>query len=125
MDQLTESQLSIFIDEGFVRLDNAFPTALADDCRAILWKASQYDPNRPDTWVQPVIRIGEIGLEPFKKAANITLLLNTFDQLAGKGNWIPRSTPLLTAQDFSFHRVDGNFCPVPVEVAILKGLKTN
>lgn len=92
MDQLTESQLSSFIDEGFVRLDNAFPAALADDCRAILWKASQCDPNSPDTWVQPVIRVGEIGLEPFKKAANTTLLLNAFDQLAGKGNWIPRST---------------------------------
>ena len=42
--------------------------------------------------MQPVIRIGEIGLEPFKKAANTTLLLNAFDQLAGKGNWLPRST---------------------------------
>ena len=92
MDQLTQSQLSDFIDDGFVRLDNAFPTALADECRAILWKASQCDPNRPDTWVQPVIRIGEIGLEPFKKAANTPLLLNAFDQLAGKGNWLPRST---------------------------------
>lgn len=92
MDKLTQSQLSNFIDEGFVRLDNAFPTALADECRAILWKASQCDPNRPDTWVQPVIRIGEIGLEPFKKAANTPLLLNAFDQLAGKGNWLPRST---------------------------------
>ena len=92
MDQLTQSQLSDFIDDGFVRLDQAFPTALADECRAILWKASQCDPNRPDTWVQPVIRIGEIGLEPFKKAANTPLLLNAFDQLAGKGNWLPRST---------------------------------
>lgn len=92
MNQLTKSQLSSFIDEGFVRLDNAFPTAIADECRAILWKASQCDPNNPATWVQPVIRIGEIGLEPFKKAVNTTLLLNAFDQLAGKGNWIPRST---------------------------------
>ena len=92
MDQLTQSQLSSFIDDGFVRLDNAFPTALADECRAILWKASQCDPSRPDTWVQPVIRIGEIGLEPFKKAANTPVLLNAFDQLAGKGNWLPRST---------------------------------
>jgi hypothetical protein len=92
MDQLTESQIARFVDEGFVRLDNAFSTALADECRAILWKASQCDPNRPDTWVQPVVRIEEIGLEPFKKAANTTLLLNAFDQLVGKGNWLPRST---------------------------------
>ena len=92
MDQLTESQIARFIDEGFIKLDNAFPTALADECRAILWKASQCDPNNPDTWVHPVIRIGEIGLEPFRKAANTPLLLNAFDQLAGKGNWTPRLT---------------------------------
>ena len=92
MDQLTQSQVFSFIDEGFVRLDNAFPTALADECRAILWKACQCDPNNPETWVQPVIRIGEIGLEPFKKAANTPLLLHAFDQLAGQGNWLPRST---------------------------------
>jgi hypothetical protein len=39
-----------------------------------------------------VVRIGELGLEPFKKAANTPLLLNAFDQLAGKGAWLPRST---------------------------------
>lgn len=92
MNQLTESQIANFINEGFVRLDNAFSAALADACRAILWKASGCDPNNPDTWVQPVIRIGEMGLEPFRKAANTTLLLTAFDQLAGKGNWLPRST---------------------------------
>ena len=92
MDQLTNSQVAHFTDEGFVRVNHAFPAPLADECRAILWKASQCDPNNPDTWVQPVIRIGEIGLEPFRKAANTTLLLNAFDQLAGKDNWLPRST---------------------------------
>ena len=92
MDRLTDRQLASFIDEGFVRLDGAFPAALADECRTILWKASSCDPNDPTTWTQPVVRIGEMGLEPFKKAANTPLLLNAFDQLAGKGNWIPRST---------------------------------
>jgi Phytanoyl-CoA dioxygenase (PhyH) len=35
---------------------------------------------------------GELGLEPFKKAANTPTLLTAFYQLAGKGNWIPRTT---------------------------------
>jgi len=92
MEKLSENQLSNFINEGFIKLDNAFPTAIANDCRAILWKASGCDPDKPDSWTQPVIRIGELALEPFKKAANTPLLLNAFDQLAGKGNWIPRTS---------------------------------
>jgi len=92
MNQLTASEISNFINEGFVRVDNAFPSEVADECRAILWKVSGCDPNNPETWTQPVIRIGELGDEPFRKAANTPLLLNAFDQLAGKGNWIPRTT---------------------------------
>jgi hypothetical protein len=92
MDQLTDNQVEEFIRDGFVKVDNAFPTVIADECRAILWKASQCDPNKPDGWTQPVIRIGDIGLEPFRKAANTPYLLAAFDQLCGKGNWIPRIT---------------------------------
>jgi hypothetical protein len=92
MERLTEDQVTSFINDGFVKVDQAFPTEIADACRAILWKATQCDPNNPATWTQPVVRIGELGLEPFKKAANTPLLLNAFDQLAGKGNWLPRST---------------------------------
>jgi hypothetical protein len=92
MDQLSESQISNFINEGFIRLDNAFPVKIAEECRAILWKASGCDPNNPDTWTQPVIRIEELGDEPFEKAANTPLLTNSFNQLAGKGNWVPRTT---------------------------------
>ena len=33
-----------------------------------------------------------MGLEPFKTAANTNILHNAFDQLAGKGNWLPRTT---------------------------------
>jgi hypothetical protein len=39
-----------------------------------------------------VIRIGELGLKPFKKAANTTILHNAFDELIGKNNWLPRET---------------------------------
>ena len=92
MGELTTAQISSFINDGFVKIDQAFPTAIADECRAILWKATQCDPNNPDTWTQPVIRIGESGLEPFKKAANTDLLHRAYDQLVGKDNWLPRHT---------------------------------
>jgi Phytanoyl-CoA dioxygenase (PhyH) len=92
MEKLSEAQIAQFIMEGYVKLDGAFPAAIADECRKILWKATQCDSDDPDTWTQPVIRIGELGLEPFKQAANTTLLLNAYDQLAGSGNWMPRAT---------------------------------
>lgn len=92
MENLTKFQISSFINDGFIKLDNAFPTAIADECRSILWKASGCDPDNPETWTQPVIRIGELALEPFKKAANTPALTNAFDQLVGKGNWHARNT---------------------------------
>lgn len=92
MEKLTTEQITSFINKGFVKIENAFPTEIANDCRAILWKATQCDPNNPDSWTQPVIRIGELGLEPFKKAANTPILHNAFDQLVGKDNWLPRHT---------------------------------
>jgi Phytanoyl-CoA dioxygenase (PhyH) len=92
MKQLSKQQIDNFINDGFLRIEHAFPTAIADECRAILWKATQCDPHDPATWTQPVIRIGELGLKPFKKAANTPLLHTAFDQLAGKDNWIPRAT---------------------------------
>ncbi len=56
----------------------------------MLWKATQCDPDNPATWTKPVIRIGELGLEPFRAAANTPILHDAFDQLAGKGNWLPK-----------------------------------
>lgn len=92
MERLTTAQIDSFIQDGFVKIENAFSTGVADECRAILWKATQCDPDNPDSWTQPVIRIGELGLEPFRKAANTNILHNAFDQLVGQGNWLPRVT---------------------------------
>lgn len=92
MEQLTKGQIDNFINNGFVKIDNAFQTEIADECRAILWKATQCDPNNPGSWTQPVIRIGELALESFKKAANSTILRNAFDQLVGKNNWLPKES---------------------------------
>ncbi|CAN5411497.1 phytanoyl-CoA dioxygenase family protein [soil metagenome] len=92
MEALTTRQVNNFIKDGFVKIADAFPAAVADECRAILWKAAQCDSFDSTTWKQPVIRIGELGLEPFKNAANTHILHNAFDQLAGKGKWLPRTT---------------------------------
>jgi hypothetical protein len=92
MKQLSTEQIDRFILDGFIMIEHAFPTELAEECRSILWKATQREPDNPATWTQPVVRIGEIGLDPFKRAANTIVLHNAFDQLAGEDNWLPRET---------------------------------
>jgi hypothetical protein len=92
MEKLLTEQINSFINDGFIKIETAFTTEIADECRAILWKATQCDPHNPESWTQPVIRIGELGLEPFKKAANTVILHNAFDQLVGKDNWLQRET---------------------------------
>lgn len=88
---LSDGQIQDFITRGFIRLDAAFDRTTADECRAILWKAAQCSPD-PATWRGPVVRVGELGLEPFRRAANTASLLEAFDELVGPGNWLPRGT---------------------------------
>jgi hypothetical protein len=88
---LGAAQLEQFIQDGFVRIDGAFPRELADQGRAILWRDTGCDPNDPTTWTQPVIRLGYYGQEPFRKAVNTPVLHAAFDQLVGKGRWRPRA----------------------------------
>lgn len=85
-------QIQQFIEDGFIRLDGAFPRKLADEGREILWRNTRCDPHDPKTWTQPVVRLGDYGQEPFNQAVNTPQLHNAFDQLVGKGRWEPRAS---------------------------------
>ena len=85
---LTSEQISSFVDDGFVRLDNAFPRELADAGRAILWRDTGCDPDDRSTWTRPVIRLGGYSERPFREAANTPRLHAAYDQLVGKKNWV-------------------------------------
>jgi hypothetical protein len=87
---LSDAQIRQFIEDGFVRLDRAFPRELADQGRAILWRDLPCDPDNPATWTRPVIRLGYYGDEPFMRAVNSPVLHAAFDQLVGKRRWSPR-----------------------------------
>ena len=89
---VSDAQIEHFISDGFIRLDGAFPKELADEGRAILWRDTGCDPQDPSTWVLPVVRLGDYGQEPFRAAVNTPLLHSAFDQLAGAGRWLPRSS---------------------------------
>jgi hypothetical protein len=58
---------------------------------ARLWQDSGCDPEDPKTWTKPVIRLGWYDDEPFRQVANTPRLHAAFDQLVGKGRWVPRS----------------------------------
>jgi hypothetical protein len=89
---LDQNQVQRFIDEGFLRLEQAFPPELANECRDILWRDTGCDPHNPATWTQPVIRLGDYPQEPFRRAANTPRLHAAFDQIVGEGRWLPRSS---------------------------------
>jgi len=87
MPALSRAQIDQFINDGFVRIDNAFPRAIADEARTLLWADTGCDPNDPGTWTKPVIRLNQYAHPPFRAAANTPILHQAFDQLVGPGRW--------------------------------------
>lgn len=87
---LTDEEIERFVADGFVRLPEAFPRELADECRAILWREIGLDPGDPATWTRPVVRLAGHGGAPFRRAATTARLHDAFDRLVGAGRWVPR-----------------------------------
>ena len=86
---LDAAQVEAFVEQGFVKLEGAFPRAVADAARAVLWRDTGCDPDDPSTWTQPVIRLGMYPFGPFVEAANTEILRSAFDTLVGPGRWLP------------------------------------
>ena len=85
---LTPRQVDDFIEDGFVRLENAFSEELARSCREALWAEIGLSPDRPEGWTRPVVRVAAKASPPFRQAANTPILHRAYDQLAGEGRWI-------------------------------------
>jgi len=85
------AQIARFIDDGFVRLDHAFPSEVADAGRTILWRDTGCAPDDPSTWKAPVVRLGGYHDLPFREAASTPRLHAALDQLVGAGAWVPPS----------------------------------
>jgi len=89
---LSAEAIESFIRDGFVRINDAFTTEIAEEARAILWRATGCDPNDTSTWTRPVVRLNQFGQRPFQEAANTPVLHQAFDQLVGHGRWLPPGT---------------------------------
>jgi hypothetical protein len=88
-DILNQGQINSFIQDGFVRIDNAFPRHVAEAALDILWDDLPCDRNDPATWTSPVIRLGMYTQKPFIDAVNSPRLHTIFNQLVGEGRWLP------------------------------------
>ena len=86
-DALDAAAVRRFIDDGYVRIDAAFPRELADAGRAILWRDTGCDPHDPRTWTRPVIRLYDYAQPPFAAAVDTAVLRAAFDRLIGVGRW--------------------------------------
>jgi hypothetical protein len=87
MRALSDDQIQLFICDGFVRIDRAFPRELADEARTILWRDTGCDRHNPATWTRSVIRLSGYKDPPFLKAERTPALRAAFDQIVGKGRW--------------------------------------
>jgi hypothetical protein len=86
---LSSDDIAKFIQNGFLRLDEAFSPKTAEECRQLLWRDTGCDPLDRTTWTRPVVRLGAYFTPPFQTAANTPRLTRAFDQLAGVDRWQP------------------------------------
>lgn len=89
---IDSNQINEFIENGFVRIDGAFPRAVAAEACATFWDDLRNQgifEDDPDTWTQPVVRLGMYPQAHIVAAANTLRLRAAFDQLAGAGVWRP------------------------------------
>jgi len=130
---LTPAQIAQFIDDGFVRLDDAFPREVACAGRAILWRDTGCAPDDPSTWKSPVVRLGGYRDLPFREAASTRRLHAALDQLVGAGAWVPplglgtfpvRFPHADEPNDTGWH-IDASFCEDGEDPADLFGYRAN
>lgn len=88
-DILSNQEIEQFISDGYVRIDHAFPRDLANAVLDILWKDIPFERSNPESWSEPVVRLGMYTQQPFIDSVNTPKLHAAFNQLIGADKWIP------------------------------------
>lgn len=89
---LDDAQLASFLDNGYLHLPDAFPRALAAECREIIWRDLGTSPQDPGIWPAPVATRPDYTAAPFVAAAATPRLRAAYDALVGPGRWLPRKS---------------------------------
>jgi hypothetical protein len=79
-----------FIEDGFVKLEGAFPPRVATHCARLLWMQTGCAPDDPATWTKPVHWVSDMTQGPFAAAVNSPVLHEAFDRLVGEERWLSR-----------------------------------
>ncbi|BBX72020.1 phytanoyl-CoA dioxygenase family protein [Mycolicibacterium psychrotolerans] len=79
-----------FETDGYVKLEQAAPRAVADEARELLWLRLGVSQD-PATWTQPVVWTADLtGDGPFGELARSPVLAEALDAICGQGGWMPR-----------------------------------
>jgi len=82
-----------FLTDGFVKVEQAAPRAVADAARALLWRQLGVSPDDPASWTQPVMWASDLtGSGPFGELARSRRLAEALDAVCGAGGWLPRGS---------------------------------
>ena len=79
-----------FLENGFVKIEGAFPPRQLCAVLGDTWRETGYDPEDPGTWKEPVVRVSGMVQGPFAAAVNTPVPHEAFDLLVGEGRWAPR-----------------------------------
>lgn len=84
---LSELEVASFVRDGFVRLEGAFPAAVARRCVDDLWALLDEDRCDRSTWINPVARVTGTRSDALDAAINTDRLCGAIDDLVGAGRW--------------------------------------
>jgi len=82
-----------FLADGFVAVRGAVAPGVVRTCVALIeeeLRARGIDPRNRVTWTKPVVRFACPEGPAFAAAGTSPALCNVYDQLLGRGRWIPR-----------------------------------
>lgn len=86
---LNKKDIEQFVGNGFIRIDNAFSSEVAKEVVDILWEDIPFERSNPNSWTEPVVRLGMYTQQPFIDSVNTSKLYSAFNQLIGADKWIP------------------------------------
>ena len=82
-----------FLADGYVKIEQAAPRAVADAARALLWKQLNLSPDDPGGWSAPVLWAADLtGAGPFGELVRSAKLVAALDRICGVGGWLPRGS---------------------------------
>ena len=119
MTRMDDELVERFLDDGFVKIEGAFPPRVAQHCASLLWRETGYDPEDPVSWKDPVVWVPGMAQGPFAAAANTPALHTAFDLLVGEDRWqsryslgtFPLRFPHAEEPDDAGWHIEGSYLP--------------